>query len=863
MKPGSGKISPPARRSLWQRLRIYFRRFRAAVWTLVILAILATLWLNQVGLPGFLKRPLLEKLRARGIELQFTNLRLSWSRGFVAYNVRFGRAADPAAPQFSARRVEVPLNSVALRHFDFEIGGLVLCDALLRWPINETDQPLRELTATNLNATVHFRPGDAWQLDNFSARVGGVKVLLNGELTHASAIRHWRSAAATQTNLPPAAAGRAQLRQVAATLDSLKFTEPPGLRVSVFGDARDGQSFKIAASLAAAATTTPWGEFAGTRLTVRSAGFGRLAAPATGAAAPELTFVHLQTRFDGGDLDLAANLNLATRTLRFGGVSDFDLQKIRPLLNAGAARWLGQFSWERPPHLALTGAAVWPVWTNRTDWPGAFAAALELDGEFRLGRGAFRGVPALAAQSHFSYSNFVWRLPDLQLTRPEGRLHVEHWTDNRTLDYFWRLRGALDPAAVRPLLEPDGQRGLDLVRCPTAPVWDAEIRGRWRAPELTSARAQVAASNFTFRGESIATLTLTAEYTNLFLRILQPEITRGGNERATLDGVGVDFTAKRAYLTNGVCTLDPMVVGRAIGPKTAQAFEPYQFLTPPLAHVAGAVSLVTNRYADLHVEIEGGPFRWWKFNVPHIRGELAWGDRTLLLTNVTAQFCGGTAAGMADFDFAPAGGNDFHFDLTFRDANLRTLMADLTRNTNRLEGTVSGRLAVRQANTEDWKSWQGEGAIRLRDGLLWEIPVFGVFTPVLNTFWPNLGSGRASDGAATFTITNGVVRSDDLELRSPMMRMQYRGTVDFAGNLAARVEAEPLRDTWAIGPVVSTVLRPISKALEFKVTGNLDQPKAAPVYLPKFFLIPFTPFQSLRELFTEKPAAPPAVTPLP
>ncbi|MCX6896476.1 MAG: hypothetical protein NTZ16_13455, partial [Verrucomicrobia bacterium] len=137
------------------------------------------------------------------------------------------------------------------------------------------------------------------------------------------------------------------------------------------------------------------------------------------------------------------------------------------------------------------------------------------------------------------------------------------------------------------------------------------------------------------------------------------------------------------------------------------------------------------------------------------------------------------------------------------------------------------------------------------------------FTPVLNTFWPNLGSGRASDGGDTFTITNSVVRSDNLELRSPMMRMQYRGAVDFVGNLDARVEAEPLRNTWVIGPVVSTMLRPISKALEFKVTGNLDQPKAEPVYIPKFFLIPFTPFQSLRELFTDKPSAPLRITPLP
>ena len=55
-------------------------------------------------------------------------------------------------------------------------------------------------------------------------------------------------------------------------------------------------------------------------------------------------------------------------------------------------------------------------------------------------------------------------------------------------------------------------------------------------------------------------------------------------------------------------------------------------------------------------------------------------------------------------------------------------------------------------------------------------------------------------------IRNGVIRSDDLETRSPAMRLEYRGNVDLEGHLNARVEAELFRDMWAIGPVVSTVL---------------------------------------------------------
>ena len=78
------------------------------------------------------------------------------------------------------------------------------------------------------------------------------------------------------------------------------------------------------------------------------------------------------------------------------------------------------------------------------------------------------------------------------------------------------------------------------------------------------------------------------------------------------------------------------------------------------------------------------------------------------------------------------------------------------------------------------------------------------------------------------------------------MRLQYRGTLDFEGRVNARVEAGLLRDMWLLGPIVSTVLWPVTKLFEYKVTGTLDDPKAEPVYLiPKVMLLPFQ-FRSIR-----------------
>src|SRR5262249_26304775 len=137
--------------------------------------------------------------------------------------------------------------------------------------------------------------------------------------------------------------------------------------------------------------------------------------------------------------------------------------------------------------------------------------------------------------------------------------------------------------------------------------------------------------------------------------------------------------------------------------------------------------------------------------------------------------------------------------------------------TNKLEGLLTARIEVTNANTADWQSWQGAGRADLRNGLIWDIPIFGVFSPALDTVMPGLGSSRAREGSATFSITNGVIRSDDLKIETLMARLRYWGTIDLKGNVDARMEAEMFRNARVVGPILSTVLWPVSKTFEYHI----------------------------------------------
>jgi hypothetical protein len=231
---------------------------------------------------------------------------------------------------------------------------------------------------------------------------------------------------------------------------------------------------------------------------------------------------------------------------------------------------------------------------------------------------------------------------------------------------------------------------------------------------------------------------------------------------------------------------------------------------------------------------------------------------------VQADFYHGAAVGWAAFDFPKDRQTQFQFALNATNVLFQALMADLSTHSNHLEGRLSGTLAVTKAETERWETVFGYGDVHLRDGLLWDIPLFGKFSPILNGVSPGLGNSRASAATASFIITNGVVRTSDLEIRSTAMRLQYRGTVNLEGQINARVDAELLRDMWLVGPLVSTVFWPVAKLFEYRVNGNLADPRTEPVFIiPKMLLMPFHPFRTLKGLKPEDPNSNPNFSPLP
>ena len=251
----------------WRTARLYFRRFRITVWLVILTLLGGLVYLNQIGLPDFAKKRLLENLRAQGLDLQFSRLRLSWYHGIVAENVRFGRTDEPLSPHLTLAEVRLRLNHTALARRQFQIDSLILRHGRLVWPIVETNQAPRQLAVENIQTELRLLPGDQWALDHFTAGFAGARIQLSGTVTNASAFREWKFAQAEPA--APANAWQNRLREVADTLERIRFLAPPELRLDVRGDARDPASFGVRVLLSTPGADTPWGSVARGRLSAR------------------------------------------------------------------------------------------------------------------------------------------------------------------------------------------------------------------------------------------------------------------------------------------------------------------------------------------------------------------------------------------------------------------------------------------------------------------------------------------------------------------------------------------------------------------------------------------------------------------
>ena len=1035
----------------WRIFFTIFKWTRVAILLALLCAIILVLFLNRVGLPGWVERRIVAQMNARGWDMQFSWLRLHWYRGIVASHLQLSRTNTMAGPNLFVETAEFRLNERALRSFDLQADSVRLDGARLMWPLPGTNLPRQTFVLNQVRGELLFSDNDHWELRSLQAECLGAIVRIRGDVSHASLLRDWKlpqrkprapgeregdfwrdfltQADKVRAIVPPAVtvlfaldAGDLRSLDASARITAPGVRSPWGsatnlvLTARVFPAVQSNDTVQTEIKLAAQYPRTPWGIASNLLLTARlepsltelfptngtlklevveprtpwgAAGFlaldmrtaPRAADPAArlttltiglerpvttnGAARSAIatlrishdatnllpasfqgdavldqpatrwatsdwaraeativlprgedlfwsrTNLSLSDRLKSTPLDLTVwfsnahapkfeanylsltnhwswpewrvaagaqipagsvaaqtTLNAETRAATVHAALGVDPHLLEKFLPTNVRPWLAEYQSDGLFNAQVDGRATLPKWTNdAAAWRSAFLPTLSATGSVETGAATFRKVHFETAHLLASYSNLLWTLPEIRFSRSEGIVDAEGEVDPQSGAFRLKLRSMIDPQALRPAFSDGDQEDVfDPFEFTVLPVLAGEVRGNFRDFSTISARAAGAVTNVTYKKQFFRYATATADYTNGFISIYRVLVLRDG-EQGAADGIGIDVPGERMYLTNAHGNLAPMVVARAIGPNVVRAIKPYVFDVPPMVRADGFIPLgAGDRSEDLHFEITGGTFHWWRIQADNVRASIHWLGEDLLITNVQARWRGANASGWAQFDFRQPKGGGMAFHLMVDDGDLGRIVQDLQGGrTNRLEGVTDLDLTVTKAFANDIASWNGFGRASLTNGLLWDIPLFGMASTLLNGINPGLGRSRAKSATATFTLTNSVIHSQDVVIEASAMHLKYRGAVDFDGNVDARMDAQLLAGVPGIGSFFGVVLWPVTKLFEYRVTRTLDNPKLEEVYfIPKLLLMPFQPIKTLRNIFgrdDDKPPEAPADRP--
>jgi hypothetical protein len=167
----------------------------------------------------------------------------------------------------------------------------------------------------------------------------------------------------------------------------------------------------------------------------------------------------------------------------------------------------------------------------------------------------------------------------------------------------------------------------------------------------------------------------------------------------------------------------------------------------------------------------------------------------------------------------------FRTDLTLNRVNIAKL-TKLYIDYDDSKGVVSGRYGFR-ARMGAEEEMTGSGSLRIEDGNVFAIPVFGPFSAILGGIIPGVVYNTARLASADFTVANKKITTRNIEIAGRGFSMFGNGDIYF---LTGRLD---LSMRINVQGIPGLVFFPVSKLLEYHSEGTLDDPRWRPKIIPK------------------------------
>lgn len=793
-----------------------------------LFVLLAVAYLNRVGFPKFLQDIVVAQMAQQGIAARFGSLHLDLFRGVVAEQAVIADSKTPDAPLAEIDLLELHWDWRRLLQRKNAMAALRIANATISIPTPPDAEGAERFTAHDAFATFRFGDDGTIEIDQLMGVYCGIRVYISGQLKpRATTVGAGPPAAPAPATGAAKQAGGAIVTKVVRELNQLKVTVPPQIDVEFLLDLDKPLAAQVRARMR------------GAGLTYRGLAVDDAAVDVS-AKDGAIDVQQLRLRLYGGEVKVTGRYDIALGAFDLRMASTTDPLALATLIAPASAEALRALKVKQNPKIEAR--------YYLTDETGSLP---RLEASVETAALSFSNVPFASIKVQCSSHGPELTFTNAEIVTSEGRL-LGHGTFNiESTDFAYEIDSTLDPTKLLPIMSPAMRRFVEPAWFDTPPHLVAHVTGDFVDPERFAYDAQVSTEKWRYRGvpmtRASATLKLRREVLDARdLVIVRDEGALRGAVRADFARHRVDFDART--------TANPTEMAPLLGEKAARIMQSYHFGSNIVGQARGRVDFAESNRTAWAATIASDAFAAWKFSAARVDAQLAFTNSTLRIAGDSAgfqwwkwtadrarvgltvmpgeltidtfdaDFYAGKLRGTGEVVFAnPESKFGLKFEYENVDVN-RLTEAMRTKKGREITGVLNGRLELEGAG-DDVNRLTGSGALAVRDGVLWELALYGPLTGIL-------GKTKATDAKATFTIRHQHVRTEDLEITTGAFTAKSPGQISFDGALDFNVQAQFFRSLPGLN-ILGSIL---GKILEYKVGGTLDNPSYRAENLPKELL---------------------------
>ncbi len=778
----------------------FLRTFGRLLVVLVLAAIAAVLaWVQVVGFgPGIVSR-VSEALSVGGLKVEIGLLRFNPFQGFIAEDSTVSVGNGAGAP-FRAQidRVMIAPNVTALLSGTFIADSLEIDGGRIEIPFAD-DGVQPDVIHIDLAEADIFQTANEVQVTKALLAVEGVQIDLRATLLNPMAL---------QPSAPrekPDTAARAQaIRAVLAALEEIDFKEGrPVIEVEVRGDLADLDTLEAPVVKARVGAVV-----------FREIVLNQITADAV---------------YKGRQLDLRG-VSMEGPNSRLRVTGDWDaLRSAGELEITGTvhpANILASFGKHELSEDVefLEGAEVSAVLKVKSS-----AEGMDIRAFGRLESGAFqiRDVEATRFAADFAWNNGRFYTTDSTLELKSGTISAD--VLSAPDDFRMRLRSTAVPTELLPIMGKYERADVELMEFEDEPQVEVTVSGVRPHLDALSGEGKATLGRTAMRGAWIDSAVADFEikdraviYRNILLKM--------DGQQAT-GSFTYDFGRREVRLGNVRSNVMPAELLMWVDPRIAKTLRMYKFRSPPNVEADGLVHMENPEQNALMVKVDapGG------LDYSLIGKELPFGPTSgtvelkgqMVYANIpTSSLYGGKVQVKAQISTDPK--------KPTLSADLEMDRVDFASITKRYfgyensKGVMTGRYRFTSMLNDDG-AMRGEGDIRVEDGHVLAIPVFGPLSEIISAIIPGAGHESARLATADFKIADREITSSNLEIEGEGFSLFGDGDVRYPGgemNMTVRINARG---------IPGIVLFPVSKLLEYVSTGTVGNPQWRPKIVPREF----------------------------